>query len=204
VERLHAPPLTARDLESLYDAERIRELNTQLQQQPYGGVIVVCPYTPDILSGDRAFSLAAPLSRFIVDELLPRVYRETPALGTPRSTGIDGVSLGGRAALLVGLTRPEAFGAVAALQPAFDSAEADALAERAKSAVARQRDLKLRLLTSDGDYFLAATRALSRAFERAAVRHALTEVTGPHDYAFNRGPGVYEMLLFHDRTLRAR
>jgi len=27
-------------------------------------------------------------------------------------------------------------------------------------------------------------------------------VTGPHDYAFNRGPGALEMLAYHDRVLR--
>jgi enterochelin esterase-like enzyme len=203
VERLNAPPLSSTDLQSLYDADRLADLNARLLQHPYRGLIVVCPYTPDILAGDRGFSLAAPLARFIVNELLPRVYRETPALGTARGTGIDGVSLGGRAALLVGLARPEAFGTVAALQPAFDGAEAVALAKRARAALATNPSLRLRLLTSDGDYFLGATRAIARAFERHGVPHELAVVAGPHDYAFNRGPGVYEMLAFHDRALRA-
>lgn len=202
MRRLRAPPLTSHDLESLYSADRLVDLNTRLTHHPYRGLIVVCPYTPDILGGERAFSRAAPLTRFIVDELLPRVFRETPALGTASSTGIDGVSLGGRAALLVGLARPEAFGAVAALQPAFDSAEAAAIAERAKAARVTNPRLKLRLLTSDGDYFLGATRAIARALERSGVPHEHLEVEGPHDYAFNRGPGVYEMLSFHDRVLR--
>lgn len=202
VDRLRAPPLSSRDLQSLYDADRLADLNARLAQHPYRGLIVVCPYTPDILRGDRAFSLAAPLARFVVDELLPRVFRETPALATARSTGIDGVSLGGRAALLVGLARPEAFGAVAALQPAFDHAEANALAERAQAALAQHPKLRLRLLTSDGDYFLGATRAIADALERQRVPHELAEVAGPHDYAFNRGPGVYEMLAFHDHVLR--
>jgi hypothetical protein len=29
-------------------------------------------------------------------------------------------------------------------------------------------------------------------------------VPGPHDYEFNRGPGAYEMLMFHDRVLRGQ
>ncbi|HMJ10462.1 MAG TPA: alpha/beta hydrolase-fold protein [Polyangiaceae bacterium] len=203
VTRLAAPPLEAADLESLYDPMQMHDLNARLIEHPYRGLIVVCPYTPDILTGDRAFSLADPLARFIVDQLLPRVFRDTPALGSARSTGIDGVSLGGRAALLVGLARAEAFGSVAALQPAFDRAEASALAERAKSAHARNSQLKLRLLTSDGDFFQGATRAIAHALTRVGVPHEFVEVTGPHDYAFNRGPGVYEMLVFHDRALRA-
>jgi hypothetical protein len=58
------------------------------------------------------------------------------------------------------------------------------------------------LLTSDGDYFLASTKAISLAMKQAGVPHSLVIVPGPHDYPFNRGPAVYEMLLYHDRVLR--
>jgi len=202
--RLHAPPLVAKDLESLASEERLERLNAALADAPYGDMVVVCPYTPDILAGDRPFSAAVPLARFLVDELLPRVYRETPALGTPASTGIDGVSLGGRASVLVGLERAEAFGAVAALQAAFDSADAPELAKRAKAARERNPKLVLRLLSSDGDFFLRANKTISKAWNDAGVSHELRVVPGPHDYVFNRGPGVYEMLVFHDRALRGR
>ena len=40
---------------------------------------------------------------------------------------------------------------------------------------------------SDGHRFLGKRRVV---------------VTGPHDYAFNRGPGAIEMLAYHDRVLR--
>jgi enterochelin esterase-like enzyme len=133
---------------------------------------------------------------------LPRVKRETPALGSAESTAIDGVSLGGRAALLVGLERPQSFRVVAGLQAAFDSADAPELARRAKDARAANPALVIRLLTSEGDYFLNANRAISRALTSAAVPHVLTVIPGPHDYEFNRGPGAYEMLFFHDRALR--
>jgi enterochelin esterase-like enzyme len=133
---------------------------------------------------------------------LPRVYRETPAVGSAESTGIDGVSLGGRASILVGLLRPEAFGAVAALQAAFDSADATELTRRAKAARAKNPKLALRLLTSEGDFFLHSTKTISTAFSDAGIDHDFVLIPGPHDYPFNRGPGVYEMLLFHDRALR--
>jgi enterochelin esterase-like enzyme len=173
-----------------------------LGERPYRGLVVVCPYTPDILAGDRPFRAAAPLAKFLVDELLPRVKRETPAVGSAETTAIDGVSLGGRAALLVGLERPTAFRVVAGLQAAFDSADAPELARRARDARQANPSLVFRLLTSEGDYFLNANRAISRAFAAAGVPHALTVIPGPHDYEFNRGPGAYEMLFFHDRALR--
>ena len=200
--RLHAPPLVPKDLEALAAPERLARLNAALVDRAFGDLVVVCPYTPDILAGDRAFSAALPLARFLVDELLPRVNRETPSLGTAASTGIDGVSLGGRAALLVGLERAESFGAVAALQAAFDSADAPELARRAKRAREKNPKLSIRLLTSEGDFFLRANKNISKAFGEAGVPHELRVVPGPHDYVFNRGPGVYEMLLFHDRVLR--
>jgi enterochelin esterase-like enzyme len=202
IERLHHPPLTAADLEGFADADRLAKLNAALAQQPYRGLVIVNSYTPDMLRGDEPFSKVPPLARFVIDELLPRAARETPALGTPQTTGIDGISLGGRAALSIGLRNPEAFAAIGGLQPAFDLDNAGAVATRA--ALARQKNpgLSFRLLTSDGDYFLASTKAISQAMKSAGIPHTLVIVPGPHDYPFNRGPAVYEMLLHHDRVLR--
>jgi hypothetical protein len=202
VSRLHSPPLARKDLLGLGDPARIARFNASLAERPYRGLIVVCPYTPDIWAGNQPFSAAEPFTRFIVDELLPRVRRETPALGAPSSTGIDGVSLGGRAALLVGLGRPEAFGVVAAEQPAFSSADAPALALLAKEAKQKNPALRIRLLTSLEDFYLISTRIISRTLDQEGIANQLDVVPGPHNYDFNRGPGVYELLLFHDRALR--
>lgn len=202
IERLRKPPLVGQDLLDLGDGERIARMNEKLGERPYRGLVVVCPYTPDILAGDRPFTAAQPLAKFLVDELLPRVKRDTPAIGSAETTAIDGVSLGGRAALLVGLERPTAFRVVAGLQAAFDSADAPELARRAGEARRENPSLVIRLLTSEGDYFLNANRAISRALAGAGVPHVLTVIPGPHDYEFNRGPGAYEMLFFHDRALR--
>jgi enterochelin esterase-like enzyme len=204
LERVARPPLRGSDFLGSADAERLRRMNDSLRSEPYQGLIIVMPYTPDMLRGPQPFEAALPLATFLVDELLPRVYRETPALGSPPSTGIDGVSLGGRAALSVGLERPEAFGAVASLQAAFGTEDARKIAERARLARARNPGLKLRLLTSDGDFFLDAHRAISAALSDMRVEHEFLIVAGPHDYEFNRGPGLFEMLLFHDRVLRGK
>lgn len=202
-KRLEKPSLTPDDLGGFVTSERLERLNRSLREQPFRGLIVACPYTPPALRGDRPFAKAQPLASFVVDELLPRIYRETPALGS-EATGIDGVSLGGRAAVTVGLLRPEAFGAVAALQAAFDVEDAPEIAARARRARERNPALKLRFLTSEGDYFLRANRAIGSALERAGLERELLVVPGPHDYEFNRGPGAIEMLVYHDRVLRGR
>ncbi len=200
LRRLAEPPLTADDFLNSVDPKRLKKLNARLARDPYRGLIVVCPYTPDILAGKRAFRAARPLSEFIVDTLLPRVFAETPAARA--QVGIDGVSLGGRAALLVGFERPEAFGVVGALQAAIDAAEIPPLVERARGALVKNPKLELRLLTSDQDYFKREILGLSRALDDASVKHVLTVVPGDHSYEFNRGPGVYEMLTFHNWVQR--
>lgn len=202
IERLHDPPLDDKDFGGMSDPARLSRINKSLANQPYRGLIVVCPYTPDILAGDRPFSAVKPFAHFVVDELLPRVYRETPALGTRASTGIDGVSLGGRASLLVGFMRPTAFHVVASLQAAFDAAEAPALVRLAKQAREKNPGLVIRLLTSSHDFFREDNYAIAHGMTREKIPHQLVEVPGTHSYEFNRGPGVYEMLLFHDRALR--
>lgn len=202
ISRLAAPPLLESDFEQFITSDRLARLNQGLAEHPYAGLIIVCPFLPDVLKGESAFRQAAPLARFVVDVLLPRVYAETPALGTAASTGIDGVSLGGRAALLVGLTRPLAFGSVSGLQAALDAKELDRFAELAARALGQNPRLSLRLLTSDDDHFLDVNEQLSVMLGGRSVRHELTRVVGTHSYRFNRGPGSLEMLIFHNRVLR--
>lgn len=200
--RVAAPPLTRDDFKSFVRQERLTRLNAGLAEHPYRGMVIVCPYTPDMLTGDEPFSKAPPLARFLVDELLARVYRETPALGTAATTAIDGVSLGGRAAYSVGLLRPTAFGVISGLQAAFHADHAADIAARAVRAKAQNPGLVFHLLTSDDDFFRDADTAIARAMRARGVPVHFDVALGPHDYDFNRGPGAIEMLLFHDRVLR--
>jgi enterochelin esterase-like enzyme len=202
LERLKHPPLTGEDLQGFVDEARLAKLNAALAKDPYRGLVIVNCYTPDMLRGDEPFSKVPPLAKFVVEELLPRARRETPAIGTAQTTGIDGISLGGRAALAIGLRNPEEFAAVGGLQPAFDPDNAGAVALRAAQAHQKNPALSFRLLTSDGDYFLGSTKAMSAAMKQQGVPNTLVIVPGPHDYPFNRGPAVYEMLIHHDRVLR--
>ena len=202
LRRLARPPLRKGDFQGFVSRERLRQINRSLAEQPYAGLIVVCPYLPDVLRRDKAFTEAERLAAFIVDVLLPRVYDKTPAIGTPASTGIDGVSLGGRAALLVGFARPRAFGAVGALQAAIDASELERFAQLGERALAENPALSLRLLTSDKDHFLRVNERLSAKLREHGVQHRYARVQGNHSYRFNRGPGGIEMLLFHDRALR--
>jgi enterochelin esterase-like enzyme len=204
IKRLARPPLEERDFEGFVEQGRLAALNATLGREPYGGLIVACPYTPDVLGREEPFSQAPLLANFLIGTLLRKLRTDAPAIATPAATGIDGVSLGGRGAISVGLLRPEEFGAVAGLQAAFDPENTNDFANRAERALEKNPKLRLRLLTSSEDYYLPVMKSFHSALERRGVRHDFLVVPGPHDYVFNRGPGALEMLVYHDRVLRGR
>ncbi len=183
----------------LVDDARLARIRASLHRQAYRGLVVVTPYTPDVLT-DAGASAQPAFDDFIVNTLVSRARRELPVLATREATGIDGVSLGGLHSLWTGLGHPETFGAVGALQAAVRNRQ-DIVADRFVAAPDRPTQ-RVRLLTSDGDPLRPDVQALSRTLTARGVVHELLVVRGPHDYVFNRGPGGIEMLLFHDRALR--
>jgi hypothetical protein len=199
LRRVQAPPLSAADLGHMVTPQRLALLNGSLEKEPYRGLCIATPFTPDLR--DRSPSGAEPFARFLIERLLPRVRAETQNPLPREATGIDGVSLGGRLALLVGLSNPEAFGAVGALQPAVRSEEAPMFSELARSAM-EKRGVSLRLVSSEADPFLPAIRTISDRLRRDGVVHEFLVVPGPHDYEWNRGPGGAEMVLWHERVQR--
>jgi len=203
--RLAAPPLTKDDYESFVSDTRLAEVNRDLAARPFRGVIVACPFMPD---GDvhstspQTGPTTTSRAEFILKILLPKVRAETPARADAKSTGIDGVSFGGALALRIGLGNPDAFGAVGAFQPALAAEEAADYVQLAQNARAKNKTLALNLVTSDGDYFRTAVLATHESLRQNGVPCTLIEAEGPHDYAFNRGPGSLELLMFHDKALR--
>ena len=199
IQRVCAPPLTSADYEGFFDEKRLAETNASLDREPFQGLVVVCPYVPDI--DLHKPSPMRDYGRYLLEAVLPRVRRELPVLSSPAATGIDGVSLGGAVALRVGLSHGAQFGAVGTLQAAIAEDQIEGLVGEARAARAANASLKLRLLTSSEDFFRAPISHLSTAWRSAGVQHDYADVPGPHDYPFNRGPGAIEMLLWHDRML---
>lgn len=199
IERVCTPPLTAKDYEGFVDEKRLEETNRSLAARPFAGLVVVCPYSPDL--DLRKPQGIKEYGAYLLDKVLPRVRKELPVIADAKATGIDGVSLGGAIALRVGLGNPNAFGTVGSLQPALGEDQVTEFAELAKSARAANASLKLRLLTSKDDYFRNAIGKTSSAWRALGIEHDYLDIPGPHDYPFNRGPGAIEMLLWHDRLL---
>lgn len=199
IERLCAPPLTVADFEGFVDRARLELHNRALLARPYEGAIVLCPYSPDV--DLRSVPDIRAYGDYLLGDVIPRARRELPVLASPRAIGIDGVSLGGALALRIGLENAERFGAVGALQPALADSDIPAFTALARDAVAKNPTLALRLTTSSEDFFRHVVARTSTAWQEAGVVHEMLKLVGPHDYAFNRGPGALEMLLWHERVL---
>jgi hypothetical protein len=194
--------VTSETVGGLEEPPRLERIRAALAAEPWSGVVLVTPFTPVPNTRDLAGS---PFAAFVTGELLREVdaRRGGPAPGAPSRSpvGIDGISMGGRYALVLGFSFPEVFGSVGGLQPAIAVEDADPLAELALRAKGTKTQ-KIRLCSSAEDPFLEPTRALSRALEARGIEHQLVVTDGPHDYAWNRGPGALELLVFHERALR--
>lgn len=198
--RILTPPLTRADFYGFIDAQTLAAHNSALAARPFAGLVVLCPYLPDVDLEDAAQQ--DRYGQFLVDTLLPHARAELPILEGREHTGIDGISLGGAVALHVGSGFPQAFGAVSGIQPAIQSRHAERWATRLVEARERVGDMHLRLQSSEGDPFKPPTRRLSEALHARTFAHELTITPGPHDYVYNRGPAAYGLLTFHDRVLR--
>jgi pimeloyl-ACP methyl ester carboxylesterase len=198
-QRLHRPPLVAKDLLDVVKPERLAKINEALAAEAYRGMTIACPYAPYQAAVGSAE--VAPFLKFVIDQLLPRARAEGGAKATREATGIDGVSMGGRLALLMGLTRPDIFGAVGALQPAVNAEEAEMWSRMAQKAM-KEHPLKLKLVTSEQDFFRDHVKAIAARLQADGVPHELAVLPGAHGYTFNRGAGGVEMLLWHDRVAR--
>jgi hypothetical protein len=199
-ERLERNDLQSDDVDGWLSAARLAAIRASLSAVPYRGVTLACPYTP--VPAGRGQDEPKGFGAFVVERLLPELAQLRGGRApSAESTGIDGISMGGRIALFVGWSHPRHFSAVGAMQPAIEVAEAPALARLAREAQ-RVRRQHLRLASSTDDPFLEATTMLSKALEAEGVEHDLVVTDGPHDYAWNRGPGAAELLVFHERVLR--
>lgn len=192
--------LSRRDYRGHVRASHLEYVNATLRSAHFRGLAVVTPYVPDIGGQAVGSERMAEYADWLAGPLLAAVRERFPGLAQTREgTGIDGVSLGGRVALEVGFRHPDVFGVVGGMQPAIREQE-EALADLALRA-AQRHPQRIRLLSSDDDPFLWATRRLSNSLRERRLPHTLSVVAGPHSNDFNRGPGGLEMLLYHARAL---
>jgi len=202
--RLRQPPIvrTLPDVTFLTD-ERLAELNAELARDPFRGVALACPFTPNVFKQPSTAGALDRYATWVVDGLLPELRARLRLRGDVGAVGVDGVSLGGFVSLEVFLRRPEAFGAAGTTQGAFGSNLVGGYAERMRAAFERVGTRPFRIATSSWDKGREASVRLSKELAKRGVAAMLAVSPGPHDQRWLREVASLELLLHYDRALRA-
>jgi len=200
--RLRRPPLARQSKLPYWPEGRVEALNAALAAEPFRGLAIACPYTPDVYRAPDRTAALDDYAAWVADIVLPRARAEAPVSAEPAHTSLDGCSLGGYVGLEVFLRKPELFGGWGSVQGALSPGRASDYAERLAAIVARLGPRPIHLETSSEDPFRDANVALATALQRKGVPHELLVGSGPHNQPWLREAGTIEMLLWHDRLGR--
>ena len=207
--RLRQPPVTrtSRDATLLPDAA-LATLNASLAAQPFRGMVIACPFTPNLPRAPNPPKAFDAYADWIADVVIPRARKEAPVLPDAAHTSIDGVSLGGYVAIEVFARRPEAFMAWGGVQAAFNAGRIPVYVDKLAAAAAKapsalRKQGVIHIETSVSDPLRDINLALSTELKKKGVPHDFVVLPGQHDQVFLREAGTLEMLLWHDRRLRA-
>lgn len=187
------------DFRGLAKRGEINSFNRRLEANSYGGVLLVCPYSPPL---SPAGDLESPeYERFIVEELIPELNKRYRI--APGAIGVDGVSMGGARSMYYGFKYPEIFQSIGSVQGCFRpyfSLYRSLL--RSNRHVLKKKSIQL--VTSDGDFCSRSVRRMHKLLAENSIPHRFLDLTGPHDYIFNQGPGALALLIFHNEALSRR
>jgi predicted esterase len=195
--RLRRPPVASvLKRKDLTDA-RAEELNKLLASDPFRGLVLVCPFTPNVWSFRDTPGTLDALAGFVTGELMERVVREVPEADGTR-VGVDGCSLGGFVSLEVFRRKPQSFASFGVVQPAISHRQIAGYVASLKG----RPGLPVHVESSQGDPYLQVSRDLHKELLQGGVSSEFIAPPGPHDQPFLRDVGSLEMLLWHDRALR--
>jgi enterochelin esterase-like enzyme len=203
-DRLRTPPVEPLTEDSPYwTKERLAEVNEMLAAQPFRGMAIACPFTPNVSKSKLGRETA--LDRYadwITDVVIPRARQEANVLPTGRHTYLDGCSLGGYVGIEVFLRKPKEFCAWGGLQGAFGKHRVASYAKRVKELIDTHGKRHIHIETSTLDTFREVNESFSAALTKEGVAHDFIMPPGPHNQPFLRDSGTIEMLLWHDRLPR--
>ena len=201
-ERLCTPPIEPLYRRVSYLSKRRQdELNQSLLSDPFRGLVLVCPYTPNPYFQRQSGPLFRLYAEWIEQELIPSVCHRGPVAVDPKRIGLTGVSMGGQVALEVFLRRPKSFRSFCGIQIAISRRQAWTYARRIRDTLRRVGPRPLEVITSSNDYYRTANESLHHALQHGNVPSRLLRPRGPHTPAWMREIGALEALLFHDRHL---
>lgn len=195
---LHSGKLTASDFKDLAKGREIDYFNKVLKKNPYNGIILVCPASPLLTT---ATGVESPgYEKYIMEELLPALKEHYRVDG--KSIGVDGVSMGGARSMYYGFKYPGTFMSIGSVQAAVGPFM-DIYGELLTKNRSTLKDRSIQLVTSDKDPMAGSVKRLAALLKKNGIQYRYLNLTGPHDYIFNQGPGAISLLIFHDRSLWA-
>ena len=128
-------------------------------------------------------ALAAPVEEFLGHELPAYIDANYRTISDRRGRAIAGISMGGYGATLLGLKRPDVFGAVGAVSAALSTgSRPDGIASLV-AGMSPQTAPYFFIGCGVGDSLLPASRELSARLRERQIRSELHEVPGGHDWS---------------------
>jgi hypothetical protein len=197
-DRLRRPPLVPTGDRDDWGPGRVDEVNALLARRPFRGLVVACPFTPDLPIG--APGVLDGFARWLVEIVAARAREEAPVLDGPPLLG--GCSLGGHFSLEMFLRRPRDFACWGGVQTAIGRAAAVRYAERMAAALADAGPRPLLVETSSNDPFRGASETLAAELARRGIARDFILRPGPHDQPWLRESGTVEALLWFDELPR--
>ena len=154
--RLRRPPVgRAWRSGNLFPDARLAQINASLATQPFRGMAIACPYTPNVAKLPNPEGALDTYAAWITDVVIPRARKEAPVLPDAAHTAIDGVSLGGYVGIEVFLRRPDAFAAWGGVQSAVNAVRLVSYADKLAAALGKAPRTSIHLETSEADPFLS-------------------------------------------------
>ena len=144
-------------------------------------MIVVMPYLQPLLFNERN-SQPAPIEEFLGRELPAYIDANYRTVHDRRARAIGGISMGGYGATLLGLKRPDMFGAVGAISAALSTGRRPGDVASLVSALRPESAPYFYVACGLADGVLPASRELATQLRGRQIRSELREVPGGHGW----------------------
>jgi len=144
-------------------------------------MIVVMPYLQPLLFNERN-GQPAPIEEFLGRELPAYIDANYRTVTDRRARAIGGISMGGYGATLIGLKRPELFGAVGAISAALSTGRRPGDVANLIAALTPETSPYFFIACGVADSVLPASRELSAQLRGRQIRSELHEVPGGHSW----------------------
>ena len=145
-------------------------------------MIVVMPHVPPVFFTGRGDAPPA-FEAFIARDLTGYVDATYRTIPSPRGRGVAGISMGGFAAAIVGLTHYDTFGSVGAISAALTGARRQQQIDALVAGLPADRAPYIYIACGAQDPVAPASRRLAGLLAARSIPHEYKDVPGDHSWA---------------------